>query len=179
MRELTFAGFLKNYVRELSHSSSHGLYALAEEAALDNPRLKEPLLLYALFSSRKDLLLKATHDKSLHSDYSEILSRYDQQKILSALESDSPLLPDPYKKVWHSYLSRKNRWKTDDKTKALMRQRILELQKELNVTNYRLYTDLHLNPGNMNAWLKHGISDKVSLDNARRTWQYLQMLQQA
>lgn len=35
-------------------------------------------------------------------------------------------------------------------------------------------TDLRLNPGNLNAWLKHGNSDKVSLETARRTLRYVE-----
>ena len=33
---------------------------------------------------------------------------------------------------------------------------------------YRLYTDLKLNPGNVNAWLKHNDSSKMSLDCVRQ-----------
>ena len=54
-----------------------------------------------------------------------------------------------------------------------MRSRILRLQKERNVTNYRLYTDLKMNPGNLNAWLKHGDGNKISLDRARDVLRYL------
>ena len=66
------------------------------------------------------------------------------------------------------------RQQTDDATKSLMRDRIIALQQERSITNYRLYTDLNLNPGNLNAWLKHGDSSKISLANARRVMHYLQ-----
>ena len=39
-------------------------------------------------------------------------------------------------------------------------------------SNYRIYTDLHLNPGNLNAWLKHGDCGKVSLKTARSVLRY-------
>ena len=48
MRELTFVGFLSRYVRELSMSGTNSISKLASEAATDNYRLREPLLLYAL-----------------------------------------------------------------------------------------------------------------------------------
>lgn len=46
--------------------------------------------------------------------------------------------------------------------------------KKSGVSNYRIYTDLKLNPGNLNAWLKHGDSSKVSLYTARKTLQYME-----
>lgn len=174
MRELTFAGFLKNYVRELSLSGNTGLYGLSREAAQDNPRLREPLLLYALFTGQERTLMRATHDNPLKSQFRDFMLQYDRQELEELLEIHPASLPLPYQKVWDSYQYYKNRGKVADETKALMRQRILELQKAYHVTNYRLYTDLHLNPGNLNAWLKHGTSNKISLDNARKVLHYLQ-----
>ena len=43
-----------------------------------------------------------------------------------------------------------------------MRNKVVKLQKAQGVSNYRLYADLRLNPGNFNAWLKHGDPNKVS-----------------
>lgn len=53
MRELTFRGFLTQYVKHLSVQETTSLYKLAKEASSTNPRLKEPLFLYALFSQKK------------------------------------------------------------------------------------------------------------------------------
>ena len=83
-------------------------------------------------------------------------------------------IPFEYHKVWKSYQSRKNRAQVDDHTKELMRQKVKRLQEKNGVTNYRIYTDLKLNPGNLNAWLKQGDSDKVSLETARRTLRYVE-----
>lgn len=89
-------------------------------------------------------------------------------------EQASPVLPFEYHKVWKCYQSRNNSALTDDHTKELMRQKVKRLQEKNGVTNYRIYTDLRLNPGNLNAWLKHGNSDKVSLETARRTLRYVE-----
>jgi hypothetical protein len=85
-----------------------------------------------------------------------------------------PALPEEYKKVWESYLAKKNRPKTDGQTKKRIRARVLALQREYGVSNYRVYTDLKLNHGNLNAWLKHGDENKVSLTTARQVLTYLQ-----
>lgn len=90
------------------------------------------------------------------------------------LQQGSEQLPVEYQKVWRSYCSQKNKGLADNHTKELMRQKVKRLQEKNGVTNYRIYTDLKLNPGNLNAWLKHGDSDKVSLETARTTLRYVE-----
>lgn len=174
MRELTFRGFLTQYVRNLSAQETNSLYKLAEEASRDNPRLREPLFLYALYTQKQEVLLQATKDPVLHSVYYEMTRRYTENTMTEMFVSGSEEVPAEYTKVWRSYMSRKNRGQADDHTKELMRQKVKRLQEKYGVTNYRIYTDLRLNPGNLNAWLKHGDSDKVSLDTARKTLRYVE-----
>ena len=173
MRELTFKGFLTQYVRQLSQADTNSLYKLAAEAATDNPRLREPLFLYALYSDKLAVLLQATKDAALRNAYKEMV-QYTVEQMTVLLENGSSTLSNEYHKVWRSYLSQKNRGQADNHTKELMRQKVKRLQAKHGVSNYRIYTDLHLNPGNLNAWLKHGHSDKVSLDTARRTLRYVE-----
>lgn len=174
MRELTFRGFLTQYVRQLSEQETNSLYKLAAEAGSSNPRLQEPLFLYAVYSQKQDVLLQATKVPVLRAEYHRLASLYTADEMTELFEQASPLLPPEYHKVWRSYQSRKNRAQADDHTKELMRQKVKRLQEKNGVTNYRIYTDLKLNPGNLNAWLKHGDSDKVSLETARRTLRYVE-----
>lgn len=174
MRELTFRGFLTQYVKRLSMQDTNSLYKLAAEAGGSNPRLREPLLLYAMYSEKQGLLLQATKEPTLHESYSLIVSCYDADAMTVLFETASPELPAEHHKVWKSYLALKNRGQADNHTKELMRQKVKRLQEKYGVTNYRIYTDLQLNPGNLNAWLKHGDSDKVSLETARRTLRYVE-----
>lgn len=172
MRELTFKGYLTQYVRQLSYQETNSLYKLAVEASSNNPRLKEPLLLYALYSQKQDALLLATRQSSLHADYTYLLSSYSADAMTYLFEQSSPDLPMEYHKVWRSYQSQKNKGQADNHTKELMRMKVKRLQEKKSLTNYRIYTDLKLNPGNLNAWLKHGNCDKVSLDTARMVVHY-------
>lgn len=174
MRELTFRGFLTQYVRQLSEQETNSLYKLAAEAGSSNPRLREPLLLYAVYSQKQDVLLLATKDTALREQYSRLVLRFTMEAMTELLEQESPLLESEYHKVWRSYQSRKNRGQADSHSKELMRKKVKRLQERTGVTNYRIYTDLKLNPGNLNAWLKHGDSDKVSLETARRTLRYVE-----
>lgn len=171
MRELTFLGFLTEYVRSLSKAGTTSIFALAKEASSDNPRLREPLLLYSLASCKKYILLRAAKKFNLEEFYAPVLANIGDKQVETVLEEKC--LPKEYLKVWRSYLTKKNNRRTNDATKELIRNRILCLQKERNVTNYRLYTDLKMNPGNLNAWLKHGDNSKISLDSARSCLMYL------
>lgn len=174
MRELTFRGFLTQYVKQLSDEKTNSLYKLAAEASSDNPRLREPLFLYAVYSQKEKVLLQVTKEPKLYAEYDRMVSLYTADRMTELFEQASPLLPAEYHKVWRSYQSRKNRGQADEHTKELMRLKVKRLQEKNGVTNYRIYTDLKLNPGNLNAWLKHGDSDKVSLETARRTLRYVE-----
>lgn len=174
MRELTFKGFLSWYVKQLSMQDSNSIFKLVAEAVGCNPRLQEPLLLYALYSDKQNILLQASKGCDLYDDYRYLLSQYDVDEMTELLKTSSPVLPDEYHKVWRSFLCLKNRREADNHTKELMRQKVKRLQEKSGITNYRIYTDLSLNPGNVNAWLKHGEADKVSLDTARRVLSYLE-----
>ena len=174
MRELTFKGFLAQYVKRLSKFDTNSLYKLAEEASSDNPRLKEPLLLFALYSGKQTVLLQATKDQNLLAEYQEMVSLYSADQMTRLFEDNVSVLPNEYHKVWRSFQSQKNRGQSDAHTKELMRLKVKRLQEQCGVSNYRIYTDLKLNPGNVNAWLKHGVVDKVSLETARRTLRYVE-----
>jgi hypothetical protein len=55
-------------------------------------------------------------------------------------------------------------------------RKVNDYKKLKNITNYRIYTDLKLNHGNINSWLKNGDCDKVSLETARRVLKYTEEL---
>lgn len=174
MKQLTFRGFLSRYVRQLSRYDTNGLYKLAQEAAEENARLKAPLLLFALYSGKEDVLLKATKDAALKEHYRSLLDRYSAEAMTKALDGNSSDLNEEYFKVWRSYRSAANKTVSEADTKELMRKKIKRLQEKNGVSNYRIYKDLGLNPGNLNAWLKHGHADKVSLETARKTLRYVE-----
>ena len=138
----------------------------------ENPRLKEPLFLYALTFNKVDLLLRHTATSAVAAEYEQLSNRYSLAQMLLLLENQSHELPEGYLKVWRSYCSVRDAVLADNDTKELIHRRVLELQKKKKLTNYRLYTDLKLNPGNVNAWLKHNDSSKMSLDCARQIYKY-------
>lgn len=166
MRELTFKGFLKQYVKDLSYQHTNNIYKLVQEAEERNPRLYEPLVLYATLNNKTSELEKAISNHSvLKKDLLKSLP-------LKSIEYDK--LPDNYAKVYSSYLSAKNRSVNDAHTKQLMHNKIQRLKTEKDITNYKIYRDLNLNHGNFNSFMKNKDPSKVSLDTLRNVIDYLE-----
>ena len=171
MRELTFKGFLNKSIKSLSYCGSNSIRKLAEEAQGINPRLAEPLFIYALLTGKQNLLIDSVTDESMLQEYNELLGKHNQSGIIEALKAES--LPEGYNKVYRSYVSLRDKAEADNDVKELIRKKIIRLQNAGRISNYRIYTDLKLNPGNTNSWLKNGRSDKISLNTARKILDYL------
>lgn len=170
MRELTFQGFLKNYIKELSISNSLDSNKLVLEIQ-KNPRLKEPLYLYSIVSNRQSRLKQLLEN---NVDYNNILRMLINHNLYDLLDSNKSNLGNEYIKVWKSYLSKRNKPQSINHTKGLILNKVNENKKLKNISNYRIYTDLKLNHGNINAWLKNGECDKVSLETARKVLKYVE-----
>jgi len=174
MRKLMFKGFLKQYVVALSGHGSAGIYRLASEAAASNPRLREPLFLYALFCGKEDVLMLAAKDKGMQHEYAALLRRYDRHGMEQALLCKSPDLPERYARVYRSYAAIMEELQNNRHVKMLMRERIIKLKNEQKISTYRIYADLSLNHGNVNTYIKNGDCSKVSLKTARSILSYLE-----
>ena len=172
MRQLTFPGFMDKYVRQLSETGTGAIYALSREAVNGNPRLKEPLYLYALSTGRDTTLMKAVKGTSLYDEYEQMHRRYGYADLLTAFRMTPPVVPEGYQKVWRSFVSEAGMHERDSRIKELMRNRILSLQKKKNISVYNICKNLGLNNSNINAWLKNGIGAKVSIETARRIMEY-------
>ncbi|MCR4607846.1 MAG: transcriptional regulator [Oscillospiraceae bacterium] len=171
MRELTFKGFLAGYVKGLSGSRTLDLTALAAEAADKNHRLRAPLLLYAVTHGKADTLRSNLIKQARSDELLNMLSRLEHTDIENVLETGA--LPEEYCKVWNSFKVKHDEPETEEQLKARMREKILRLQATKRCSNYRLYKDLALNPGNINSWLKNGDNRKVSYSTAQKIINYV------
>lgn len=166
MRKLTFIGFLTGYIQNLSSTPNLRIALLYEECK-NNFRLREPLFLYAYHNDKSHILKKYLSDEDL-KEYKEISYLLDSNRIDE--------LPKEYKKVYNSYEVKTHMKDNDDNIKKLMLDKIIRLKSEKNVSNYRIYTDLKLNPGNFNAFIKNRNIKKLSLSNTRETLNYLEAI---
>jgi hypothetical protein len=151
LRALTYKGFLQNYVRQLSAQNTMNIYKLVRETE-NNSRLFIPLYLYAKEWNKLEEYNAAVRK---FSNFSHRVTDAEAEKV---------------KKTYEFY-SKKT--ENDEHTKSLMRNKILKLKKEKNISNYRIYTDLKLNGGNLNAFLKNGDFSKCGLKVLRTVLDYL------
>ena len=171
MRALTFKGFLTQYVKELSKANTLSLKTLAREAETDNYRLVAPLVLYALATEKSASLLRSLGDSAAADELRRVIQAFNEAGAERLLSSGKA--PGEYMKVWDAFMVAKNAPERDKALKEAIRKKVLQMMQNGNCTNYRIYTDLKLNPGNVNSWLKNGDSSKVSYRNAERIMHYV------
>lgn len=177
MRNLSFAGYLKKYLNSLSGEKTLSLAKLIQVATKEAPRLAEPLYLYAAVTGQRDRLLSKSRGLWFFKDYKELSKHFSNQKdLLAALEDNDGRIPQRYYKVYENYLSVRDGIKTDREFNLLARDATVRILKNVGISKYRVYTDLGLNPGNVNDYLKNGAVDKVSRKTAKAILDYVQEL---
>lgn len=167
---LTFEGFLKGYCRELSGQRSLSYRKLVEQATTVEPRVAEPLFLLALAQGKAEYVLGLSEGSWMEEGYRGVLSLYNQAGSLASLCTKGKL-PNRYANVWRAYRGVKERPAADRRVNALMRKRTLDALAGSSLTRYGLCRDLHLNKGNVYAYLA-GDDSKVSRETARRIMEY-------
>lgn len=167
MRQLTLLGFLSEYVKSLSECNSLNIHKLINEVYGGNYRLRDPLFLYCHYSGKSEILLKYLNDTD-NKEYTFIIT------LLKNNQTDD--LPTDFVKVLNSYKRKVGMKDNDDNIKMLMLDKIIKLKYQKNVTNYRIYTDLNINAGNFNDFVKNRKLNRLSLDKSREVYNYLQSL---
>lgn len=171
MRVLTLKGFLTQYVRELSQARTLRLKGLADEVAAGNYRLGAPLVLYAAVTEKEEALLRALGASDTADDLRGMLQELSGKAVEEALASGDA--PADCLKVWRAFQVAKTAPDRDRELKDAIRKKVLQKMQDSSCSSYRIYTDLKLNPGNVNSWLKNGDSSKVSYRNAERIMNYV------
>ncbi|WP_294835931.1 hypothetical protein [uncultured Eubacterium sp.] len=166
MKQLTFVGFLKSYLCELSLCESSSITKLCKEAD-HNLRLIEPLTLFIKMTKNEEQQNKIKCDLVKE----ELNQLQNINNVELALKNK--LLSTDYQKVYNSYLVKIKKKEKDNRTKKLMLARIKELQEKNNISNYRIYTDLKLNQGNINDYLANENVNKLSVATAKKILDYV------
>ena len=167
MRKLTLLGFLSAYVKSLSECKALNIHKLIQEVYDGNDRLREPLFMYCHYSNKSNVLSKYLTD----TDKSELNHI---EWLLTNNKNDE--LPVDYIKVINSYNRKAGMKDNDNHIKALMLDKIIALKTQKSVSNYRIYTDLKINAGNFNDFVKNRNLNRLSTDKSREVYNYLQAL---
>ena len=173
MRRLTFKGFLESYVKYLAAEDTVDLTRLASVVS-GEPRLAEPLVLWAVVTGRGARLAELLEEKPLAAEVRAVERLAEAGRLEETLAAAGPELRPEYVKAWRSYVSRRDAASRDARLKLEARQRVLALEAEKGVTRYRMAKALGLNPGNLSAFLVQGNASKLSLDKAFQLVRYLE-----
>lgn len=164
MRELTFKGYLLSQLKELSGVNGTSIYTFSQ-LARNNARLKDVLSLYLVMYTEENLRSKLLKKFDYLNSSCEKLKGLDDDNVGTYLQNDSL---SEYRTVYNNFLYQRNRKEQEDRLKRMMYRKIAEVKQAKCVTNYRIYKELNLNPGNVNAFLKNEDTSKVSVDTARK-----------
>ena len=160
MNNLTLIGYLKKYIK------SNGCDSLSisrlSSYSIEHDELIHHIALYAYLTDKIHLCGK---NEALYMGCMRIKNNENYLKDYKE-----------YAEIYVAYKEDTREFKKEDEFKAKIRKRILELQKEKSISNYRIYTDLGLNPGNVNSFLKNGDYRKLSLNIVRRIWKYVERI---
>jgi hypothetical protein len=174
MRQLTLSGFLDSYVRYLSGEDTLAPRRLVSLLPAE-PRLAEPLLLWATVTGRSERLARLlAGNQDLLAELRQLVSLREAGRLEDVLSSEDPRLRPEYSKAWRSYVARRDAPARDARLKLEARERILTLESEKSVSRYRMAKDLGLNPGNLHAFLSQGDPKKMALEKAHRLVEYLE-----
>lgn len=164
MRELTFKGYLQQQLCELSGLNSKSIYKFAKLSE-NNARLRDVLCLFLNYYVDEKLKNQLCRRFPYLSKGCRLLQGVSLEHFDYSLSE--------YRTIYENYLNKKKSKVNEDKLKALMQKRIVEVQAEKGITNYRIYKALNLNAGNVNAFLKYGDTGKVGLETARKMLVYV------
>ncbi len=167
MRQLTLLGFLSGYVKSLSECNSLNIHKLIQEVYNGNDRLREPLFMYCYYNHKSEVLSKYLTESD-KTEYKHIVNLLDNNLTHN--------LPIDYLKVVNSYNRKIGMKDNDDHIKELMLDKIVKLKDQKNISNYRIYTELKINAGNFNDFIKNRSLNKLSLNKSREVYNYLQNL---
>lgn len=165
---LTFKGFLRSYVRELTGLETDNLKKLLAAVLNDAPAAAEALMVFAAVQDKARYLAKLAKGTSVEENYESFAGATNvanEEELINYLAS--PHAPDRYQKVWLAYRSKKEAIQADRRVIGLMRDKTLAAMKASGTTAYGLCKTLGLNAGNVYAYLNGGDATKVSRETAR------------
>lgn len=166
---LTFKGFLRGYVRELTGLETDNLRKLLAATVVEAPAAAEALMAFAAVQGKAGYLASLAQGTTLEESYAEFAKHAEgcgEEDITEYLAGGGST--PRYQKVWLAYRAKKEAVDADRRVIGLMRKKTLESIEGTGATVYSLCKALGLNIGNAYAYLNKGDVRKVSRATARR-----------
>jgi hypothetical protein len=173
MKTRTFMSFLRKYAKDMNPEQSLSLFK-NEKYVKSDTRLLNVYSFYVFFDHdvSNTLLRKKDKLQNLYTKYKEYSSKYNGFTLNNMEQKVESL--DRFDELNQLYTSYKNLVVNKNIVqKNLYHKIILQTKNEKNISNYRIYTDLKLNQGNTNDYLRNKRFEKLSLENIKRIAEYV------
>ena len=173
MKLKTFKSFLVDYVKDMNPERSLSLFK-NEKCVLNDKRLLNVYSFYVLLNSNVENTLLNKKDKlpKLYNMYKSYKKKYKGFTYKNLSEKVDML--DEFDELNQLYNSYKNLVVNKNLLlKKMYHNRITNISKDKSISNYRIYTDLKLNHGNTNDYLKNKKYEKLSINNIKSILQYV------
>lgn len=173
MKTQSFKNYLKQYVKSLTEGSTLSLNKINNQAK-NNYRLKTIFSFYSLIDNDvENQLKKRKEDLSfLYGEYIKCKTNYgyiSEDNLSDCIGSLSDF--DELKKVYQYYED--TVLKKEKAVKELYLNKILTTQQKKHISKYKIYNTLNLNPGNTNDFLKNKKLNKMSLENTKKIYKFV------
>ena len=173
VKPVGFKSFLTQYAKSMSDDSSLSL-SKAERVVQQNERFLSIFLLLLLFDEKKANTLAKNPSRfpQLWERYIEVRRLYTKQDLQSLDDYVNRLHPfDELRKAYTSYL--RNVLQKKHNEKASISNEITKILQDKNISIYRVYKDLELNPGNVNDFFKNKRFEKLSIETLKIIYNYV------
>lgn len=173
MKTQSFKNYLKQYVKSLTEGSTLSLNKINNQAK-NNYRLRTIFSFYSLIDNEvENQLIKRKEDLSfLYGEYIKCKVNYgyiNEDNLSDYMDSLSDF--DELKKVYQYYED--TVVKKENAIKELYLNKILTTQQRKHISKYKIYKTLNLNPGNTNDFLKNKKLNKMSLENTKKIYKFI------
>jgi Fic family protein len=172
MRRPHFKQWLSKELKYLSGEDTVALRRLAYLAQTSIPRLRERLVLYAIEINRAERLKGFLYNSNYLEELETVQRIIGNDSACALDEKTLTCIPARYQKAISSFNAAYRQIDTLKESKRLRWQRTVRLQKEKGISNADIYKQLGLDPGNINAYLKNGDMDRVTLNTATTIMKY-------
>lgn len=169
MRRPTFDRWAKREALRAANARAFSFKNLAGALQDGCADLKAPLFLYAYETDDLDRLFRYIRDATLADEFrrvENVLGGRPAEK-LALRGTPMRLLPGEYQACLDAFALAFRAPERLEAEKRALWEKTVSAQRRKSIPNSEVYQRLHLNPGNVNSYLKDGAVEKLSLENAR------------
>lgn len=169
---LKFESYINSYVLALSELNTVSIRK-NEAQLINNEYFKKIFFVYLLLFDKKDSFIRLCKNNELKEYYENLFTHYsDKKDFLCKLKANHPYTEE-FNQLFISYLRYSNQRYTNLEQKLNIIENVNELRKTVKLSDYNIYKNLNINPGNFHAVFHLGVYKKMSLERCLAVYDYV------